>query len=241
MQKNYKARGIVLHTVKYGESSLVAYLFTDLSGRQTYMVQVRSKRSKGNKGALFQPMFAVEFEGYRPPHSQMHRMRECRNYLPLGSTPFDARKSTISLFMAEILYKLIKEEESNPPLFDFILDAVRELDAMESGTANFHLWFLVNLSYYLGFYPGNEYREGDLFDLREGLFISASPAHGDFMSVPCSRLLSQLMESQIGELDRIGIARTLRGEFMESMLSYFGYHFDSIRSARSIAILKEVF
>ena len=70
----------MLHTVKYGESSLVAYLFTDVGGRQTYMIQgVRSSRGRGNKAALFQPMFLLEFEGIEQPHAQMHRMKDANN------------------------------------------------------------------------------------------------------------------------------------------------------------------
>ena len=175
MAGSYKARGIVLHTVKYGESSLVAYLFTDVGGRQTYMIQgVRSSRGRGNKAALFQPMFLLEFEGIEQPHAEMHRMKEVRNLVPLSSVPFDVRKSTVSLFMAEVLYRLIREVEANEPLFDFICSAVQQLDRMEQGVANFHLWFLVRLSAYLGFYPGNEYRDGRLVrHPRRGRFRAA--------------------------------------------------------------------
>ena len=128
MAGSYKARGIVLHTVKYGESSLVAYLFTDVGGRQTYMIQgVRSSRGRGNKAALFQPMFLLEFEGVEQPHAEMHRMKEVRNLVPLSSVPFDVRKSTVSLFMAEVLYRLIREVEANEPLFDFLCSAVQQL------------------------------------------------------------------------------------------------------------------
>ena len=113
MSRSYKARGVVLHTVKYGESSLVAYLFTDVGGRQTYMIQgVRSSRGRGNKAALFQPMFLLEFEGIEQPHAQMHRMKDVHNLVPLTSLPFDVRKSTVSLFMAEVLYRLIRGQPS---------------------------------------------------------------------------------------------------------------------------------
>ena len=132
--QNYKARGIVLHTIKYGESSLVAYLLTDLYGRMNYMVQgVRSSRGRGNKAALLQPMFLVELEASVSPHAQMHRIREVRNLVPLSSLPFDVRKSTIALFMAEVLYRLIRESEPNDALFDFIFNSVVQLDRMEKG------------------------------------------------------------------------------------------------------------
>ncbi|MDR2891421.1 MAG: DNA repair protein RecO, partial [Alistipes sp.] len=132
--RSYKARGIVLHTIKYGDSSLVAYLLTDTLGRQSYMVQgVRSGRGHGNKGALLQPMFALELEGIVPPRGEMHRIREMRAVVPLRSTPFDVRKSTIALFMAEMLYRLVREVEPSSPLFDFVWGAVGALDEMGSG------------------------------------------------------------------------------------------------------------
>ena len=113
--RTYKARGIVLHTIKYGDSSAIAYLFTDVLGRMSYMVQgIRSKRGRGNKAALLQPMFLVEFEGVEQPHAQMHRIREMRSLRPLMSVPFDVRKSTISMFMAEVLYRLMARRGQFP-------------------------------------------------------------------------------------------------------------------------------
>ncbi len=176
--KNYKARGVVLHTLKYGDSGLVVYLYTDVAGRQTYLVQgVRSTRSKGNKAALLQPMFLLEYEGITPRHGEMHRMKDVIASPPLASLPFDVRKSTVALFMAEVLYRLIREPEPDPHLFAFIEQAVQALDLMEDGVANFHLWFLVKLSRFLGFYPGNSYAEGDFFDILRGEFVKLPPTH----------------------------------------------------------------
>ena len=224
--RTYKARGIVLHTIKYGDSSAIAYLFTDVLGRMSYMVQgIRSKRGRGNKAALLQPMFLVEFEGVEQPHAQMHRVREMRSLRPLMSVPFDVRKSTISMFMAEVLYRLIREVEANKPLFDFLCEAVLKLDAMREGIANYHLWFLVRLSAYLGFYPGNEYIENGCFDIRGGLFTPSMPAHRIGMNEACARLLGTLMECEADALAEIPLSRARRTEFMEAMLSFFGYHF----------------
>ena len=108
--KTYKARGIVLNSLKYGDSAMVVHLLTDALGRQSYMVQgVRSSRGRGSKLALFQPMFALEFEGLTSSRQQMHRFREVQSGIVLQRMPFDVRRSTIALFMAEVLYRLVKE------------------------------------------------------------------------------------------------------------------------------------
>ena len=240
--KSYKARGVILHTVKYGENSLVVFMLTDTCGRQNYMVQgTRSTKGRGNKAALFQPMFVVEFVGLESSKMQMHRLRDIRNALPLTSIPFDVRKSTISLFMAEVIYRVVKEVEAESPLFDFACASVEALDSITEGVANFHLWFLVKLSSHLGFYPGNEYTPGGWFDISEGLFSPAAPRHSLTMNPESSRILDRLMDADISELDGIRLTREQRAGFMNDMLSYFSYHLDSINQVRSIQILRDVF
>ena len=240
--RSYKGRGIVLHTLKYGDSSLVAYLLTDVGGRRNYMVQgVRSRRGHGSKLALFQPMFPVEFEGLESSRQQMDRFKEVRAGFALQSLPFDVRKSTMALFMAETLYRLVRESEPNEPLFDFVWNSALALDALESGVSNFHLWFLANLSRLLGFRPGNDYRPGWWFDIREGLYTPTPPLHPGSMDPARAALLDRLLGFDVRELGSLGLNRAQRSEFLNAMLTYFGYHLDAISSVRSVHILREVF
>lgn len=240
--KSYKARGVVLHTLKYGDSSMVVYLLTDVGGRRSYMVQgVRSTRGRGSKLALFQPMFAVEFEGLESPRRQMDSFREIRSGAVLRSVPFDVRKSTIALFMAEVLYRLVRESEPNGPLFDFVWGSVGALDAMEEGVANFHLWFLANLSRFLGFYPGNAYTAGAFFDIREGLYTKTPPLHAGYMSGEHARTLDDFIRCDVRCLGEIGLNRRQRVGFLDALLVYYGYHLDAIRAVQSVKILQEVF
>ncbi len=240
--KTYKARGIVLHTIKYGDSSLIAYMLTDTLGRQSYMVQgVRSSRGHGSKGALLQPMFALEFEGLSSSRAEMHRIREMRAAVPLRTIPFDVRKSTVALFMAEMLYRLVREVEPASPLFDFVWEAIGRLEAMEEGVANFHLWFMVALSRHLGFFPGNEWEQGWWFDIREGLFTPIMPSHGNAFSRDNAALLAGLMSAAPGDIAALPLNRHGRVDFLGAMLAFFGYHLDAVRDVRSVDILREVF
>lgn len=240
--KTYKARGVVLNTVKYGDSGLIVYLYTNVFGRQTYMVKgVRSSRGKGNKAALFQPMFLLEFEGSEPRYGQMHHMKDVVPFVTLSSLPFDVRKSTMALFMAEVVYRLIRESEPDENLFNFISKSVISLDKQTEGIANFHLWFLVGLTQFLGFYPGNEYTAGYIFDIIKGLFVTRVPEHGMFMPENDSRLLGVLMDAEMSRLSEIRLSRTERVSFLNSLLLFIGYHADSVNSVKSVDILREVF
>lgn len=241
--KSYKGRGIVLHTLKYGDRGLVVQLLTDVGGRRSYMVQgVRSATGKGSKMALLQPIFPVEFEGLEPAQStQMHRFKELHSGFLLRGIPFDVRKSTMAMFMAEVIYRLVKESEQNDALFDFVWRSVEALDRMESGVANFHLWFLTHLSRLLGFYPGGEYSPNCYFDIKEGEYCPIRPLHPLYIEPAETALLEELLALSASELPSLQLNRTQRVAYLEAMLRYFGYHLDSINSVQSIRILREVF
>ncbi len=237
----------MLHTLKYGESSMVVHLLTDVAGRQSYMVQgVRSSKSRtsggrGSKAALFQPLFGVEFEGLYSTRGEMHRFREVRSGILLRRTPFDVRRSTMSLFIAEVLYRLVKESGEHRELFDFIWSSVEALDTIEDGVANFHLWFLANLSRQLGFMPSGEYSDGMWFDIVEGQFSRFYPSHGAVLQPREAQLLYELIECDVMQLGEIKLSRERRVAFLEGLLKYYGYHLDAIYSVQSIKILQELF
>ena len=239
--KRYTARGIVLNTVKYGDKGLVVQMLTSSHGRQSYMVQGVGSRRAGQKMALFQPMFALEFEGLESSKMQMHRFGAVQSGIVLQTIPFDIKKSTIALFMAEVLHRLVKESEANEMLFDFVWGSVEALDAATEGVANFHLWFLSNLCRFLGFSPGNEYQPKAWFNLAEGLYTTECPPREYRISQENALILRDMLECDVRYLGEIGLNRTQRVAFLEAMLKYYAYHLESIRAVESIRILQEVF
>lgn len=239
--KSYKARGVVLGTLKYGEKGVIVHLLTDVCGRQSYMIQGVRPTAKGSKMALLQPMFTLEFEGLTSSKMSMHRMKDMVPGMVLHSTPFDVRKSTMALFMAEVLYRLVKESEESSSLFEFVWASIAALDALEEGIANFHLWFLANLSRPLGFSPDNEYSDGAWLDIRDGHFTPNALIPSFALSPENARILHDMLECDVRYLGEIGLNRTERVEFLEAMLRYYSYHLESIRQVESIRVLREVF
>lgn len=247
--KGYKGRGVVLHSLKYGENAMIVHLLTDHSGRESFIVQGVAPKAKssgrggrGSKAALFQPLFTLEFEGLAPSHGELHKFREVRSAIPLQRTPFDIRRSTISLFIAEVVYRLVGESGRNDALFARVWGAVEALDSIEDrGVANFHLWFLVNLSRELGFMPSGSHSPGWWFDIREGAYTPFQPAGGYGVAPLDAQLLHRLAYCGVEELASIELSRESRVRFLEAMLRYYKYHLDAIGDVRSIEILKELF
>ncbi len=240
--KVYKARGIVLHTTKFGENSIIAHLLTDIGGRRNYIVQgMRANRNRASKSALFQPLFALDFVGTRPPHCEIHRFREVRSGILLKRTPFDVRRSAIALFIAEVLYRLVKESDPNPPLFERVWTSIEALDTIEDGLANFHLWFLTTLSRHLGFMPPSGYIDGRWFDIAEGCYTSYKPHHEMVMEPSQALLMSHMMVCPVDQLDKIRLNRQTRVNYLDALLRFYSYHLDAIHTVRSIDILRELF
>jgi DNA repair protein RecO (recombination protein O) len=239
--RRYTSKGIVLNTLKYGEKGLIIQLLTASHGRQSYMVQGLGGRSRNAKLALFQPMFALEFEGIESSKMQMHRFGEVHSGIVLQSTPFDVKKSTIALFMAEVLHRLIKESEANSMLFDFVWGSIEALDAATEGVANFHLWFLSHLCRFLGFSPGNEHEPQAWFNIAEGVFTHEQPRPEHCMTQENALILRDMLECDVRYLSEVGLNRHQRVDFLEALIRYYGYHLDTIHSVQSIRILQEVF
>ena len=239
--KRYTARGVVLGTIKYGDKGVVVQMLTSSHGRQSYMVQGLGSRRGHSKLALFQPLFALEFEGLESPRMQMHRLGEVHNGIVLQSTPFDIKKSTIALFMAEVLHRLVKESEANELLFDFVWGSIEALDAATEGVANFHLWFLSHLCRLLGFSPGNEYMPDAWFNIAEGLYTLQEPPREYRISQENALILRDMLECDVRYIAEIGLNRHQRVEFLSALVRYYGYHLGTINSVQSIRILQEVF
>lgn len=240
--KSYKARGVVLGTVKYGDKAVIVNMLTDTMGRRSYIVQgLGSGKGRGSKLAYFQPLFVLQFEGLISDKSDLHRMKDVQNGVVLQSIPYDIRKSTIALFIAEVLYRLVGESEENMILFDFVYGSVEALDAMTEGVSNFHLWFLAHLSRFLGFAPGNEYTEDSYFDMREGVYTPIKPLHDKFCNQEYARLLNDLIECDVEYLGEIGLNRTQRVDMLHALTDYYTLHLDSIKRVQSLSILQQLF
>ncbi|MDR0414871.1 MAG: DNA repair protein RecO [Prevotellaceae bacterium] len=238
-----KLRGIVLHSIKYGESSVIAYIYTDLHGRQTYMVNGVRGAKQRRRSSLIQPLFLLDIEAYpERRRGSMCRMKEFCASVPLQSLPFDVHKNVIALFIGEVLYKLIREEEQNEALFDFLHRHILLLDEMEHGVVGFHLYFLAQLARHLGFFPGNAYSEEySYFDMKNGVFVPFAPQHGVFMDKPTSALLGEFIGATFNDLQHMRASREHRNMLMHKLLDYYCSHLGMANPIRSLAVLEEVF
>lgn len=236
-----KTRGIFLHSVKYSESSIIAVIYTEAYGRQSFMVNgARSKKSTV-KSVAFQPLYLLDLEIYYKGGREIHRLKDVRISNPFSTIPFDIRKSSQVIFLAEILYKCLKEEEPNPGLFDFIYNSLSFLDLSDHGISNFHLWFLFKLTQFLGIYPsGDNALTSNFFDLQKARFVSHEPQHNQFTDKHVTLLFSRLFEIDLATLEKLEYTQNDRRQVLDKLLEYYRIHFDHLGEIRSLGILQEV-
>ena len=234
--------GIVLHFIKYGETSVIATIFTREFGRQSYIVNASRTRKSKNKAGLLQPLFLVDLEVYQKQTREVQRIKEMKALHPYQNLPFDITKSTQAIFLAEMLYKTIHEEESYPELYDYIKSALLYFDLMENGWQNFHLYFLFRLTEYFGFMPDTRKTgfEGWL-DLRKGEVVPFEPSHPLFANKDATEHLIKLSLLKINELDHFKISRSMRETLLTVLVDYYQLHFDNLGEIKSLHVLKELF
>jgi DNA repair protein RecO (recombination protein O) len=152
-----RSEGIVLHSLKYGDSGRIVTVYTEAFGRCSFLLQGLHAKKSANKANLLQPLFLIELEMDHRQGRTLQRARELRINHPYQTVPYDIVKSSQAIFLAEFLYKTLREEEARTELFQFLSHSFQILDLLQTGAANFHLLFLLQLSRYMGFGPRNDY------------------------------------------------------------------------------------
>ncbi len=218
-----------MHTTKYSETSLIIKIYTRHFGLQSYIINdVRSKKSK-NKAALFQPLVLVDMVISNSNKGKLQRISEISIHHPYSSIPYNIIKSTIALFINEILYKSIKEEHPDDELFEYIKNSLLMLDIKNDSCSNFHIYFMIQLSRYLGFYPQGKYTsETPLFDLQEGCFVNYVPHHPHYLIAPFSELLNDFIIEGHEKFQEIKLNKPQRKQLLQALITFYQLHVTSI-------------
>ena len=225
-----KTRGIVINYIRYRESSVIVKIYTEAFGLQSYIVNgVRSSKAKTNRIALFQPLTLLDLVVYYRQGQTMHRISEAKCRVPFRSLPFDISKSSVAIFVSEILYKTLSEEENNTPLFDFLEQAILFLEDTTGNVADFHILFLLQYAFYLGF--GAESAAEIVSQLRDARFVAMPDAVGQ-------AILNDCIHAPFGTTLRID--RQRRQEIVETLVSFYKIHVENLGEIKSLVVLREV-
>lgn len=243
--KLHKTKGIVLRTVKYGETSLVVTIFTELFGVQSYMVNgIRTVSKKGaSKVSLFQPAAILDLVVYHNELKHLNRIKEYKWGAIYQHIFNDVPKNAAALFMVELLSKCLKQPESNPDLFHFTEDVMLKLDESHGAVmANLPLFFALHLPVHFGFrLDDRQDEESSYLDLKEGVFVNEQPHHPYFLEGKEATITSQLLKvMQPEELADIKLGHDFRRQLLHRLETYYALHIQDFGILKSLQVLREV-
>lgn len=238
-----KTSGILLSTVPYNDNTLFLHIYTEQFGKVTYRTTLRRSKRQATERMMLAPMTLLDMNVEHRPGNEIQKISEMR----MLSSPYtfimgNPVKAAQCLFMAELLDKVIREEESNPELFRFICQSIELLELTDTGSANFHLVFFIRLCHLLGFRIDTEtYKDGARFDIREGVFTLAPIGHPHYLTAESAHHFHRMLQVGFSDMQHVALNREQRNRLTDTLLLYLKIHLPEMGEIRSIEVLKELF
>lgn len=233
-------RALVFSSLKYAEADLIVSCFTEKYGLKSYLLRGILKSKKGTlRTSMFQPLSLLQIEAYHKNKGSLERINEAKVLSPYRTLHTEIVKTSLLLFLSEILKNSVKEEEANPFLFQFIENSLQWLDENEK-IANFHLLFLLQLTNFLGFYPDFSNTNAPYFNLMEGNFQQHSL--GQFCEEgETIEALKQLNKSEYNNISEFNIPKSVRLKTLDLVLKYYQLHIQGYKAPKSLPVLTQLF
>lgn len=237
-----KTRGIVLHTIAYNDTYSIIHVYTEAFGRSSYLVPRKRGRKTNLSKALSIPLSVIDMEVEHLNKRDLHRVKEVRLCFAQTEIYVNPVKNILALFLAEVLYRVVRETEPDPSLFDFLYSSIRVLEIADEGVANYHIVFLMRLLSYLGIYPNTESGKADCyFDMLNGVFVAAVPSHRHFLNKEESEVFARLLRMSFENMALYTFSRRERVEIINRIIEYYRLHMPEFLEIKSISIMQSLF
>lgn len=236
-----KTRGIVLHSLRYGDDSMIVDILTETRGNVAFLVKIPRSRHSALKAQLLRPLSILQIEMEHRPNRSLQRLKEIHVEVPFASIPYEPMKGVVAMFLGEMLYHALKNEDRNERLFEFLVQSFSWYDMVETGYVNFHLAFLIKLTRYLGFWPNCDERvDGMFFDLQEASFATLRPQHGLYLNVEESEWVPRFLKMNYMTMSKFRMNRQQRNYVTDLLVRFYRIHVPDFPQLKSLDVLREI-
>lgn len=235
-----KTEAIVISSLKYNDTDLIVKCYTKSLGSVSFMVKGVLKSRKGKyRASMFQALSLIDIEMQYRNKGQLEYFKEIHFSNHLNELQSNVYKSSIVMFLSEVLKSVIIEEEQNENLFEFLKSSILHLDSA-SRFANFHISFILKLTSFLGFYPHAPSKKSDVyFNLSEGLFQEfESPYTLNFEQ---SAWFLKVLKNSFENNQDIKFTKAQRIEILSLLMKYYELHIENFRNPKSLEVIKQIF
>ena len=237
-----KIEGIVLNVRKYNDRNCIVTLYTRQRGRVSFISPVGSGKASNVRRARLQPLAVIATDLNFKAGAELQRLGSITPLEIWNDLYFEPGKRAIVLFISEFLSRLLNASMPDPVLFDFIVEALRLLDRMDSGIADFHLPFLVSLLSFSGIQPDvSGYRPGYVFEFESGSFVPEFEARGPVIKEPMAKDVEFVARLNFSNMKCLRLTAANRRQILYGLLNYYSYHFPGISSRTSPDVLRDIF
>jgi len=238
----HQSRAIVLHQIKYSETSLILKIYTEKEGLLSFIAKgVRGKKGKF-RSAQFQTLNLLELTYKEARRSELRHIIDLKISEPFTELLFNPVKRSIALFMAELIQHCIKEEEPNPELFNFLYSSIHWLDLNRGSCSHFHLLFMMKLTKYLGFYPMLDgHHQDGYFDLQQGVFSTHKPLHAYYIDSEDLNAWKELIYCKSETFDNLMFSNAIKRKLVQALMIYYKLHLIHFKELNSHHILHTIF
>ncbi|HLS30874.1 MAG TPA: DNA repair protein RecO [Flavobacteriaceae bacterium] len=233
-------KAIVLRSIRYSEADLIAKCYTASDGLKSYMLKGVLKSKKGRvKAAMFQPFTLLEIIARHKNTGRLEYIKEAKLTAINPSIRSEMQKTSMAIFLSEVIQNAVQEEEKNAALFHFLETSITWLET-NTDIANFHLFFLIKLTKYLGIYPQYQNERELFFNLRQGYF-ELDETDNYSIGGQNANLLKTLLQLKAEELTSLKLNREIRQKFLLFILSYYQIQLQGFRQPKSLEVLNQLF
>lgn len=236
-----KQQGIVLQTIRYGDTSLIVKMYTLSNGLQSFVAKGVGGKKSNLRNAFFQPLTLLQFEqGGRASNGHLAYLKEPELLYPYKSIPLHMEKNAILFYLDELLTRTLTQQEQNEDLYHFVYQSLLWLDLVETGYANFPIFFTLELSRFLGFYPQCNYENGFSFDMMEGQFVHDMPIHSYAFDAERSAQLACFLNLGINSIANVSLTGDQRSVLLDGIITFMRLHAPVLKGMQSHEIVRDI-
>jgi len=234
------SKGIILQKRKFGENGFICNVFTKDYGKQSYIFKGLQPKKKKNISFYLHPLQLMDFEIYYKEGKKLTNVKNANPYIIHKDIPYNIYKSSISTFLAEVINNVIYEESPNHELYEYLENSIIYLDSADKSIPNFHLFFLIHLTKFMGFFPNNNYSENNIYlNLSSGNFADTK---GKNTTGPnTAKAIYNLMNTRLKDLNSIKFDREARNILLDTIMHFYNIHLEKVVEINSLEIIREIF